>query len=531
VGLLSVYFGAEAVHNPMQRRKAIARQVGRRRPRVSAVLGLATGLICAGLASSSVGSRAFANSQNDGYANAVLADRPIGFWPLGEPQSYIPNAQGAVPVARDISGYGRDGVYQLTTLATGGPVDSNEPITAFDRNCGGVDLSRWETAFANQNQSLEFWTRPFFQPAVSVLYGGSVPLLEPTLRTGYIVEGHRSLVGDNSWHHVVYALALAGGLKIFVDGELVDTVTDSRIGVQNFQSTLDGLAIGRRGNSLNCEESYFGLVSRFSIYNYSLSPEKVVTHYSAMYNGRPPVKWNSWHLGDVHAHASGDTGLDIHPACVSKFYTEAQCAGYLVHNVLTRASRFGAEWVVFTEHGPWLGFLKAQSPYDSSKAASQWETIQRALDASAVEGIRGLMGEELGTSAPSCASEDVDPRLKSPGHFGVYSTPTIVDKSIFSCNETGSDSYIGDTAAVGGFGGINHPDNTDGGSRWNCFTTGANGQGNDCQPVLFHERKCPVGADFYAPTDSDPQGPSVRWKSSPVTNFPRRIHSNSGTCS
>jgi len=240
--------------------------------------------------------------------------------------------------------------------------------------------------------------------------------------------------------------------------------------------------------------------------------------------------WTAWHPGDVHVHAAGDTHLGIHPQCGGDLFTDTLCAFTLVDNVLERAQRFGAEWLIFTEHAPWLGFRRDNDVelYDSAQGEAQWELIKHWLDTLSGSEIRGLMGSELGTAAPACTSVDADlgtefvcrniplppfvvctfePRvenvkLSSPGHYGVYSTPHFIDNSMVDCNETGENGYADDAWNVGAWGGINHPDNADGGSPWWCYASevvGGDLQGREKQPQLGFRRldRCPLGIDQY----------------------------------
>ena len=216
-------------------------------------------------------------------------------------------------------------------------------------------------------------------------------------------------------------------------------------------------------------------------------------------SGTQPT-WSDWHMGDVHVHAAGDTSMTIHPECQG--LTEDECARHLVSNVFARAQRFDVEWLIFTEHAPWLGFMKDVTidPYDPVVGERQWNAIKLATDSlssnpvnrTAAPGVRGLIGAELGTASPSCLAPNFgdlfgpakckevcfpdvcqnvclspwgpchqfctptpcqnlcvptfnDPsRLfeDTPGHFGVYSMPGYITNSISHCYETGdNDGY------------------------------------------------------------------------------------------
>ena len=243
------------------------------------------------------------------------------------------------------------------------------------------------------------------------------------------------------------------------------------------------------------------------------------------------VDWDAWSTGDVHGHAAGDTSLAIHPSCVG--VDERACATRLVRDVSSRVNRFDTDWVILTEHAPWLGFLRQGQVgvYGREQGERQWNYIADA--AAATNGNNGLAlltGLELGTAAPSCmraayrVKVDLWKRtidqgfeaLTSPGHFGVYSTPSFIDNSIFDCRESGPNSYPQDTQAVG-FGGMNHPRNRDGGSPWHCWNTATAGgerRGLEDQPNLGFDvtlngapfspnpvsgtERCFAGIDSYA---------------------------------
>ncbi|HVF04204.1 MAG TPA: PxKF domain-containing protein [Frankiaceae bacterium] len=245
------------------------------------------------------------------------------------------------------------------------------------------------------------------------------------------------------------------------------------------------------------------------------APSSALCRPGAALAGNGTPNWDDFHAGDVHVHAAGDTNLAIHPRCEG--YTERECAQYMVQNVFDRAKRFGSEWLVFTEHAAWLGFQRDANfeLYSSEQANRQWLAIKEALDDQSRTQIRGLLGEELGTAIPACTDVDVDMgtklvpfppfvvptidgyKLSSPGHYGVYQTDGFINASMVDCNETGENGYADDTEEIGGWGGINHPDNKDGGSPWHCFSTDSSGDGRESQPQMGRYEECPVGLDRY----------------------------------
>lgn len=243
--------------------------------------------------------------------------------------------------------------------------------------------------------------------------------------------------------------------------------------------------------------------------------------FLAAFVGDPPItqiitddgpNWSAWTIGDVHAHAAGDTNLVIHPSCggLADPIGAAECADRLVAYTAASAARFDADWIVLTEHAPWLGFKRnaAGVVYDSVQGAAEFEEVLRAAQTSTSPSLALLSGAELGTAAPACSAITtgalpfVDgPVIDSPGHYGVYSLPGFIDNGIFDCSETGYNGYAGDTEVAGGFGGINHPRNADGGSRWHCWHTSDDSgipRGDEDSPISLGYQQCALGIDAYA---------------------------------
>lgn len=170
-----------------------------------------------------------------------------------------------------------------------------------------------------------------------------------------------------------------------------------------------------------------------------------------------------WHVGDVHTHASGDAALDENKRCDKNNKlpwgqrSAEDCAKHVIDLMYDRAEENGAEWVIFTEHGNWLGYDRGT--YNHGQAEKFRGYLEREAEAASRSRrtLAGLIGQELGSSVPPC----VPPR----GHFGVYYAPTIVRNSLTDCNEV---RYLRETEETVGWGAINHPFS---GSNWNCWYT------------------------------------------------------------
>ena len=284
----------------------------------------------------------------------------------------------------------------------------------------------------------------------------------------------------------------------------------------------------------------------------------------AVTGGQPSVGLNSepifenWHAGDVHVHAAGDTSLDIHPKCVDRFSDVEQadarlsCARSMVSNTLERSDRFDTEWLIFTEHTPWLGYRREGLPYNFEQGEAQWNAVREAIDLESTSEVRGLIGTELGTAFPACTEFDkdfyfdvgqgeagVDITVDNPGHYGVYYTPEAINQSVYDCDETGPNGYVDDVAAVGGFGGINHPENESGVSAWDCYTSREPTAfeqatitdldsfgglvGAEKNPIYLREKPCRIGIDHYAAESPDDDGAMRSMEIISGRNMPTRL--------
>ncbi|MFI5496333.1 hypothetical protein [Actinoplanes sp. NPDC051859] len=249
--------------------------------------------------------------------------------------------------------------------------------------------------------------------------------------------------------------------------------------------------------------------------------------------GDVPAAWAApnpgadWIGGDTHVHAAGDSGIGTHVRCPSKL-DERACAELLVRQTLEKAKANGARWIILTEHVPWLSMHTLVSTkvcflwscrtvsmpkIDHDQGRRQYRLIRDAaarLQADFPE-VRVLMGQELGTAGEVAGALDSLRHLKvSPGpesklqkwvvkqldtiapgnctgvaagHLALYYTPDAVDDSVFDCHET---AYLQKAERASAWGGVNHPDNENMGSRWYCWTTG------EYQPP-FSERHQPPG--------------------------------------
>jgi hypothetical protein len=188
---------------------------------------------------------------------------------------------------------------------------------------------------------------------------------------------------------------------------------------------------------------------------------------AALDEGQVEPNWDNWHLGDVHVHAAGDISLLHHPGCLefaleSELTHERKCADKMVDRVVQSARQHELEWLILSEHAPWLGSgeprIGMRLTYDHAQALSQWTFLRAAAERESLgAGVRMLMGQELGTFGLG------DVPANRAGHFSAYFVPTLAPNGLTDRTEV---QYIRKVEALGGWGAINHPDE---GSTWDCW--------------------------------------------------------------
>ena len=245
--------------------------------------------------------------------------------------------------------------------------------------------------------------------------------------------------------------------------------------------------------------------------------------------------FDNWHLGDVHVHAAGDTALDRNKVCrdntriVDDDGSAAEkelCAEFLMDLTYKAASANDVEWFILAEHGTWLGmefgdareihvplpggsitFNQAAEDaftgqWDIDEAQNQFELLSEESSENAPRyGIRGLMGQELGT-AFVC---DRGPGLTGRGHFSTYYASEIVENypfpstdielgfefafppvsvSVADSNACDEIAYVQNVTEAGGWGAVNHPNA--GAHSWDCWELSSPDCRTDFDLSLIH---------------------------------------------
>jgi hypothetical protein len=238
-----------------------------------------------GFLGSKVGTAACSAGGN--YNDCVLADKPVGYWPLDDT---------AIDAVRDISGNELHG-----TMTTGvAPLQLgllNAPFkVAMAFNGGGVLLPTVGGLVftADASFSIEMWLQttnlatqlPFSQQRCTPdsvqlwLEGGSAGFRVATDSAVDIRTLGSTLLADGLPHYVVGMRDIeAGVIRIYVDGTLDNETTDTNRTTGSLVNYPTDTWLGRRSDC-GGENPFFGILDEVAIYPKVLSPERIAQRYA-----------------------------------------------------------------------------------------------------------------------------------------------------------------------------------------------------------------------------------------------------------
>ena len=219
----------------------------------------------------------YASEMTGGYADAVLADTPAGYWRFGEPSGLT---------ALDSSGNANNGTY------TNGPVlgvpgalagDTNTAVSMDGVNdtvrvpdANSLDVGNTFSAEGWIKRSSTAQTHTMMVKGFQIVVmnagsGSQVWLRKPNVST---IARTNVGVGADVYHYIVVTKngSGAGAVKIYIDGVSVPVVDVSP--AQVIADTTGVLAFGAAGgNQANFDE--------FALYDSVLTPEQVAAHFAA----------------------------------------------------------------------------------------------------------------------------------------------------------------------------------------------------------------------------------------------------------
>lgn len=225
-----------------------------------------------------------------GYQAAVIADGPIGYWPLND----LPNSQ----IALDISGNNNHGaVVGAVTLGQAGALRKQAGTSAlFDGVSSWVEVGNKPFFNLTAALSMEFLAK-FTSATTCATVGKS----NNSVGAGYLAEfitggkprfwayttgstlvfdfNAPNGINDGLWHHIAMTYTgdtTTAGARIFVDGVLVASATAT---LQTQGNTANPFRIGALGEAASLLP-YTGNMSDVAVYSKSLEPGQVKNHYN-----------------------------------------------------------------------------------------------------------------------------------------------------------------------------------------------------------------------------------------------------------
>jgi hypothetical protein len=215
------------------------------------------------------------------YANAVLADSPVGYWRLGE-------AAGSTS-ASDFSGNSITAAIQNSSGATRAEparlVDADTATKFHGSPAGYVDVPDATAIRVNDTFTLEAWVRRSDLTARDMAlfndFGAGFWLRIGTnhrlelLRndTSALIVSSTITIEDTDWHHIA-ATKQGATVKLWVDGiDVTGTVTN-----QTLTSSTQGFHVA---NSDGVGLPFYGWVDEAAVYPTALSEARVRAHMDA----------------------------------------------------------------------------------------------------------------------------------------------------------------------------------------------------------------------------------------------------------
>lgn len=230
---------------------------------------------------------------NTPYAAQVLADRPLGYWPLTE--------QAGQMIIEDHSGnhfHGR--VHGQVDVAGTTGIEPNNYAAVF-RGEGQIDIGVFPQFRMANNFTIEAWVRlddlegrgGWFVSAYvgrGINHGWglgyNVPnrfdhrRFHPGIRAGifdvrdYDFASATSLLKPGTWHHCVLTVDELSVGRFYLDGKHVQTITGAEPAIlDNYFIVLGGIH--------NAPSHFNGALAHVAIYNRVLGEDRIESHYLA----------------------------------------------------------------------------------------------------------------------------------------------------------------------------------------------------------------------------------------------------------
>lgn len=253
------------------------------------------------------------------YPQAVLADQPVAFWRLNEPDDNLGDGNPGV-IAHDYQS-GNDGIYTNVFLGNTGynPADPSETSAFFGNNgqdncyvgqIEGVDFAT--PTGSNAEFTVEAWAQGFATdsgaPVVSQgIYGASDAFglgadtssqrdyqfyVRSAAGTVYTADYTDTTVyaEDGNWHHLVGVCDEANGkVSLYIDGQLsASTSIPANSGEYEANAPM-AIGAGTQNNASGYNIQFFGYIDDVSVYKYALSALQVQEQYATVGPAAPDL--------------------------------------------------------------------------------------------------------------------------------------------------------------------------------------------------------------------------------------------------
>jgi len=265
------------------------------------------------------------------YADAVLADNPIGYWRLEEDPASVSTAADSSANAGAQNGTVVGGGTGVTSVA--GPIDTESSNNAmrFDGSSGHIDVQDPNAVLGTNFPawSIEFWMRPeagggpHQNPVVKGQYSGAggtffnqtsgLDALGFGINNGTPTTVDAPLATNDEWQHVVGTLERdmpqigETVATIYVNGGDANGGSTHQGTIQDVQSdnstepfTIGGLYFSPPGTPY--VNHFLGALDEVAIYDYALTEAQATVHFNAAGIQAPTIfEWNGDFSGDYNS--------------------------------------------------------------------------------------------------------------------------------------------------------------------------------------------------------------------------------------
>ena len=225
------------------------------------------------------------------YSAIVLADNPVTYYQFSESSgttvhdtgsgandaTFVPGTSGALGATGIINNSGSFDGSDTYAYANAQTTDS-APLSVeiwMKTSASNGGLWVWSTT-QNPNIRVGYSPEIWMENGVLTVY---------TFNGGQNQLGGNGTVNDGNWHHVVYTQSLANGVKLYVDGVLNASTSESPI-VQTFPGYW---LVGCTMTGNNPFYFWNGNLEQFAVYNYELTAAQILNHYNAAAVGSGPT--------------------------------------------------------------------------------------------------------------------------------------------------------------------------------------------------------------------------------------------------